>query len=192
MAVCEPYGGDVRAAMARLGFEIWCQVGVEDLPSVPISLAVYSREAPPLQFLLQLEGNAGNVVEHIFAETLPDAMELLARWAPIARTRTHDARFLVAHGHSEDGSRRTGDVPGRPENASGRPDNASGRPDNGSRRPENGSRRPEDVSRQAEVGPGHPEGGSGRLDGGDRPDRQPARAPRPVVDQAEAPGLDLG
>jgi hypothetical protein len=59
MAVCDPYGGDVRAAMGSLGYEIWCQVGVEDLPAVPISLAVYSREAPPHQFLLQLEGNAG-------------------------------------------------------------------------------------------------------------------------------------
>jgi hypothetical protein len=115
MAVCDPYGGDVRAAMASLGYEIWCQVGAEDLPSVPISMAVYSREAPPLQFLLQLEGNVGNVVEHIFAETLPDAMELLARWAPIARTRTHDARVLVAHGRPEDGSEQAEVGPGRPE-----------------------------------------------------------------------------
>jgi hypothetical protein len=174
MAVCDPYGGDVRAAMASLGYEIWCQVGVEDLPSVPLSLAVYSREAPPLQFLLQIEGNAGNVVEHIFAETLPDAMELLARWAPIARTRTRDARVLVAHGHAEDGSRCTGDVPGRPDNGSGLP--------------EDGSRRPEDGSGQAEVGTGHPEDGSGRLDGGGRVYRHPARAPRPAVDQAGAPG----
>ena len=85
MAVCDPYGGDVRAAMTGLGYEVWCRLGVEDLPSVPVSMALYSREAPPLQFLLQLEGNAGNVVEHVFAETLPDAMELLARWAPIVR-----------------------------------------------------------------------------------------------------------
>ncbi len=83
MAVCDPYGGDVRAAMAALGFEAWCQVG---RPPSPVTLTLYSREAPPLQFLLQLEGNAGNVVEHVFAETLPDAMELLTRWAPIART----------------------------------------------------------------------------------------------------------
>jgi hypothetical protein len=83
MAVCDPYGGDVRAAVAGLGYEPWCQAG--ELPSVPVSLTLYSREAPPLQFLLQLEGNAGNVVEHVFAETLPDAMELLARWTPIAR-----------------------------------------------------------------------------------------------------------
>lgn len=85
MAACDPYGGDVRAAMAGLGFEAWCQIGVGDLPPVPVSLALYSREAPPLQFLLQLEGNAGDVVEHVFAETLPDAMDLLARWSPIAR-----------------------------------------------------------------------------------------------------------
>jgi hypothetical protein len=83
MAVCDPYGGDVRAAMTGLGYEAWCEVGVGEL--APVSLALYSREAPPLQFLLQLEGNAGNVVEHVFAETLPDAMELLARWAPIVR-----------------------------------------------------------------------------------------------------------
>ena len=173
MAVCDPYGGDVGAAMAGLGYEIWCQVGVEDLPSVPISLAVYSREAPPLQFLLQLEGNAGNMVEHIFAETLPDAMELLARWAPIARIRTPDPRVRVTRGHAED-ARRTGDVPGRPDHGSGLP--------------ENGSRRPEDGSGQAEVGPGHPEDGSGRLDGADRPDRRPAGAPRPAAGQAGAPG----
>jgi hypothetical protein len=85
MAACDPHGGDVYAAMASLGYEAWCEIGVADLPSVPVTLALYSREAPPLQFLLQLEGNAGNVVEHVFAETLPDAMELLAKWAPIAQ-----------------------------------------------------------------------------------------------------------
>ena len=106
MAVCDPCGGDVRAAMADLGYEAWCQVGVGDSPPVPISLALYSREEPPLQFLLQLEGNAGNVVEHIFAETLPDAMELLARWAPLAR-----------HGPDTPGPRT-----GRPEDVSGRPE----------------------------------------------------------------------
>jgi hypothetical protein len=111
MAVCDPYGGDVRAAMTNLGYEVWCQVGVGDLPWVPVSLALYSREAPPLQFLLQLEGNAGNVVEHIFAETLPDAMELLARWAPIARTGSHDARGRVAHEHA--GRLEGGDRPDR-------------------------------------------------------------------------------
>ena len=98
MAACDPHGGDVYAAMTNLGYEAWCQVGVEDLPSVPLTLVLYSREAPPLQFLVQLEGNAGNVVEHVFAETLPDAMELLAKWAPIAQagalvelTRQYDA-----------------------------------------------------------------------------------------------------
>jgi hypothetical protein len=174
MAVCDPYGGDVRAAMGSLGYEIWCQVGVEDLPAVPISLAVYSREAPPLQFLLQLEGNAGNVVEHIFAETLPDAMELLARWAPIARTRTHDARVVVARGRPEDDSHCSGDVPGRPESGPGLPEDAS--------------RRPEDGSGHAEVGPPQAEVGSGGLAGGDRPDLPPARTPRPAVDRAGTPG----
>jgi hypothetical protein len=86
MAACDPSGGDVHAAMASLGFEAWCQLGYEDPPVTPVALALYSREAPPLQFLLQLEGNVGDIVEHVFAETLPDAMELLAKWAPIAAT----------------------------------------------------------------------------------------------------------
>lgn len=86
MAVCDPYGGDVEAAMSGLGYEAWCEVGTGDRPQGPLALALYSREAPPLQFLLQIEGNAGNVVEHVFAETLPDAMDLLARWTPIVRT----------------------------------------------------------------------------------------------------------
>jgi hypothetical protein len=100
MAACDPRGGDVYAAMASLGYEAWCQVGVGDLPAVPLSLALFSREMPPLQFLLQLEGNAGNVVEHVFAETLPDAMELLAKWAPLARivTRAEPARRYPADG----------------------------------------------------------------------------------------------
>jgi hypothetical protein len=85
MAACDPQGGDVCAAMAELGFEVWCRIGEEEFPSTPVTLAVYSREKPPLQFLLQLEGNAGNVVEHVFAETLPDAMNLLAKWAPVAQ-----------------------------------------------------------------------------------------------------------
>lgn len=85
MALCDPYGGDVGTAMTTLGYEVWCQVGGDGLPGVPLTLALYSREAPPLQYLVQLEGNAGNVVEHVFAETLPDAMELLAKWVPIAQ-----------------------------------------------------------------------------------------------------------
>jgi hypothetical protein len=113
MAICEPYGGDVRAAVANLGYEVWCQVG--ELPSVPVSLTLYSRETPPLQFLLQLEGNAGNVVEHIFAETLPDAMELLARWTPIARPWYGKGRGGDLRGHAEDGSARPQEGPGRPE-----------------------------------------------------------------------------
>lgn len=88
MAVCDPYGGDVQAAMTGLGYEAWCEVGVGDRS--PVSLALYSRDAPPLQFLLQIEGNAGNVVEHVFAETLPDAMDLLARWTPIVRGAPDD------------------------------------------------------------------------------------------------------
>lgn len=112
MAVCDPYGGDVRAAMTGTGYEAWCQIGVEDLPSVPMSLTLYSREAPPLQFLLQLEGNAGNVVEHVFAETLPDAMELLARWAPIVRAGVPAARIgALGDGRPEAGA---GDGIGRP------------------------------------------------------------------------------
>lgn len=118
MASCEPYGGDVRAAVANLGYEAWCQVG--ELPSVPVSLTLYSRETPPLQFLLQLEGNAGNVVEHVFAETLPDAMELLARWTPIARPWYGQGRGGDVQGHTEDGSRSAQEGPGRPETASGR------------------------------------------------------------------------
>ena len=87
MAACDPSGGDVHAAMASLGFEPWCQVGYDLLPmSAPLALALFSREAPPLQFLLQLEGNAGNIVEHVYAETLPDALDLLAKWSPIARS----------------------------------------------------------------------------------------------------------
>ncbi|MEV0405604.1 hypothetical protein [Actinoallomurus sp. NPDC050550] len=85
MAACDPQGGDVYAAMAALGFEAWCRIGDEEFATTPVTLAVYSREKPPLQFLLQLEGNAGNVVEHVFAESLPDAMNLLAAWAPVAQ-----------------------------------------------------------------------------------------------------------
>ncbi|MCO5993431.1 hypothetical protein [Actinoallomurus rhizosphaericola] len=85
MAACDPQGGDVYAAMAGLGFEAWCRIGDEGFAATPLTLTVYSREKPPLQFLLQLEGNAGNVVEHVFAETLPDAMNLLAAWAPVAQ-----------------------------------------------------------------------------------------------------------
>jgi hypothetical protein len=133
MAVCDPYGGDVRAAMAHLGYEAWCQIG--ELPSVPVSLALYSREAPPLQFLLQLEGNAGNVVEHIFAETLPDAMELLARWTPIARAGTHPAPYDIRR----DGRGRAGS-PGRAEDDSAPAGRERDRAGNGSGRGRDGDR----------------------------------------------------
>src|SRR3954453_22078052 len=85
MAACDPQGGDVDAAMAALGFEAWCRIGDEEFAAAPVTVAVYSREKPPLQFLLQLEGNAGNVVEHVFAEALPDAMILPAAGAPVAQ-----------------------------------------------------------------------------------------------------------
>jgi hypothetical protein len=107
MAVCDPCGGDVGAAMTSLGYEAWCQIGVGERPPAPVSLALYSREAPPLQFLLQLEGNAGNVVEHVFAETLPDAMDLLARWVPVACPGVRNAR------------ERPGEEPGRPRGLAG-------------------------------------------------------------------------
>jgi hypothetical protein len=141
MAVCDPYGGDVRAAMADLGYEPWCQIGVDELPAVPVSLALYSREAPPLQFLLQLEGNAGNVVEHVFAETLPDAMELLARWGPIARP----GRRPVP---SRDALRRTGDGSGRKGDDRGRAEDGSGRAQDGDRP----DRRPPAVARPIPSG----------------------------------------
>jgi hypothetical protein len=147
MAVCDPYGGDVRAAMAGLGYEAWCQLGAEELPAVPVSLTLYSREAPPLQFLLQIEGNAGNVVEHVFAETLPDAMELLARWAPLARTAGRPAAYARdgarpagdrrdVRGHPDDGRARSGDGdrPDRPDRREARavppipPPSAAGSP----------------------------------------------------------------
>lgn len=135
MAVCDPCGGDVDAAMKNLGYEAWCQVGVGDLPSVPVSLAVYSREAPPLQFLVQLEGNAGNVVEHVFAETLPDAMELLARWAPLARTAARGGPRAAGQegveddaGRLEDASGRPGDGPALSEEVPGRLGEDPGRP----------------------------------------------------------------
>ncbi len=92
MAACDPSGGDVHAAMTGLGYEPWCQVGY-DVMTAPVVMAIFSREAPPLQFLLQLEGNAGNIVEHVFAETLPDAMDLLAKWSPAARTAEPPGRL---------------------------------------------------------------------------------------------------
>jgi hypothetical protein len=131
MAVCDPCGGDVGAAMTSLGYEVWCQVGVGERPPVPVSLALYSREAPPLQFLLQLEGNAGNVVEHVFAETLPDAMDLLARWVPVAcpGVRSGGAVGQAGDGGSgrpADGSDHGGDARGRPGEKPGRPQGLDG------------------------------------------------------------------
>jgi hypothetical protein len=122
MAVCDPFGGDVGAAMTSLGYEVWCHAGVGERPPVPVSLALYSREAPPLQFLLQLEGNAGNVVEHVFAETLPDAMDLLARWAPVVCPGGRigaQAAVPLGEGGGEDAPGRPGEEPGRPQGLDG-------------------------------------------------------------------------
>jgi hypothetical protein len=116
MAACDPGGGDVYAAMTSLGYEAWCQVGVGDLPAVPVSLVLFSRETAPLQFLLQLEGNAGNVVEHVFAETLPDAMELLSKWGPLARTaaRAERTRHYQADDHDLRAGTAVPEGPARP------------------------------------------------------------------------------
>jgi hypothetical protein len=132
MAICDPCGGDVGAAMTSLGYEAWCQVGVGEWPPAPVSMALYSREAAPLQFLLQLEGNAGNIVEHVFAETLPDAMDLLARWVPVAcpavrsgepagegRSESPSGRPVDGSGHAEDARGRPGERPGRPQGLGG-------------------------------------------------------------------------
>lgn len=124
MAACDPHGGDVCAAMAGLGFEVWCRIGEEGTPPAPVTLAVYSREKPPLQFLLQLEGNAGNVVEHVFAETLPDAMTLLASWAPVAQAGAvvELVRRLTADDGLQPGPRRGVPRPAPPGTASARID----------------------------------------------------------------------
>lgn len=42
----------------------------------------YLRRGSSPEFLLQIEGQPSGTIEHVYANSLPDAMELPARWAP--------------------------------------------------------------------------------------------------------------
>ncbi len=84
-AACEQTGGDVGAAFASLGYLPWSRTGIPGQGPVPLTFIVYCRSGDAPRFVLQAEGNTGWLIEHVYADDLPIAMQLLARWAPAAQ-----------------------------------------------------------------------------------------------------------
>lgn len=75
-------GEDITEVLKRLGYALFTTVGYGAFPA-GLGIAVYQREQSPA-FLIEVEGS-GDRSHHIYTETLPDVLELLARWTPIAQ-----------------------------------------------------------------------------------------------------------
>lgn len=75
-------GIDVKEVRRKAGFHLWVKFGNLDGFSLPMSLEVYQRsESKEPQYELMVEGTGGSIPS-VYARTLPDVMDLLAKWAP--------------------------------------------------------------------------------------------------------------
>ena len=74
---------DHDEALRMLGFSLWTRIGDPGGMDVPMTLTLYLRSQEP-QYLMEVEGNGGSI-PHVYARTLPDAMDLLAKWAPAVK-----------------------------------------------------------------------------------------------------------
>jgi hypothetical protein len=63
--------------------------------STGVGIAVYSRTEAP-RFLIEVEGSSGSS-EHIYASQAHDALELLARYAPIAQAAAISSLVTLAY-----------------------------------------------------------------------------------------------
>jgi hypothetical protein len=73
-----PEGEDDSVAMARLGYKKIHTVGDANIPP---AIEVWERNASP-RFVLSLETGT---IHYVYADTVPDMWDLLARWSPVVR-----------------------------------------------------------------------------------------------------------
>lgn len=75
--------GDWMAAVAAAGYEAWLSTaspeGGDTIGYLPLVLRVFRRRDTP-RFLIDIDSEDG--YETVYAEGLPDLMDLLARWLP--------------------------------------------------------------------------------------------------------------
>lgn len=76
-----PDGGGYEKAFEATGFKWWMQVGDPDGMVLPMTLAVYTRTKNTPHYMVFVEG-AGTDLKWIYAQDLPDVMDLLAKWMP--------------------------------------------------------------------------------------------------------------
>ncbi|MEV3925856.1 hypothetical protein [Actinomadura coerulea] len=87
-------GEEITAPLKRLGYEPFTTIGYVDMPT-GVGIAVYSRIDAP-RFLIEVEG-ANGLSEHIYAAQSHDALELLARYAPIAQAAAISSLVTLAY-----------------------------------------------------------------------------------------------
>lgn len=78
-------GGDVIAAMEKLGFKLWTRIGDGSDCAVPLAIEVFARAKVSPLYAVQIEGNQYSYIETVYADDLPAMMQLLGQWAPAAQ-----------------------------------------------------------------------------------------------------------
>jgi len=100
---CDEHGGMVGDALTTLGFEVWARIGADDFCAAPVALTVYFRHEKSPHFYIDIEGSASSSGNEVYAETLPDVMELLSLWAPMVQaTSIAELIRLLRAGELED------------------------------------------------------------------------------------------
>lgn len=74
---------DVDAELKKLGFSKWLKVG--EYPYSAMVLTVYFRGTESPRFYISVEGNTDSDILHVYANELPDVMDLLSKWTPVAQ-----------------------------------------------------------------------------------------------------------
>lgn len=80
-AAFDAHDGDVENGLRSLGFRPWAEIGDSDAGLA--SIEVWARDDPDPRFVIFAAFSAD--ILHVCAATLPDAMDLLAQWAPICQ-----------------------------------------------------------------------------------------------------------
>ncbi|TDD79048.1 hypothetical protein [Actinomadura rubrisoli] len=100
-------GEEDAAPLGRLGYKLFTTIGYVDVPT-GVGIAVYSRSEAP-RFLVEVQGEQGGS-EHIYAAQSHDALELLARYAPIAQAAAISSVVTLAYQADARGVENIGDL----------------------------------------------------------------------------------
>jgi hypothetical protein len=78
---CEKWQAD-DTALAETGYQTFFSVGAEDGFSTPVALVVYVRNETPRAFV---SIDTPVLIRRVYFDSLADAMDVVARWAPIVQ-----------------------------------------------------------------------------------------------------------